>query len=942
MGEVNAASASQPQGQSTASRLEFLRALYGEEAPGFLVLWRRSDRRSRWIEACRLEEATTFQTDDDLYFGVALQDQDRALDLANTTDAARTRGCRESTVALPGLWADVDVRGPAHAQHDLPPSFEAAYELIARFPLLPSVVVHSGHGLQTYWLFKEPWTFEEESERQEAETLSRRFQATLQALAREVGWTIDNTSDLARILRLPGTFNTKLEERHPVEVVGWYPGRRYVPSEFEPYLVEATKTSKAKPSGDGGDPPSDIEAILQGCAWMQHCYDDREALPEPEWYAALSILGRSSRGAADGRTLTHEWSDAYPGYSREETDEKLDQALRASGPRTCTSIADQLGARGRYCSACPHFGKITSPIVLGRGSAGQHGDARLDRRLVVVGPDEKRVNDQALDALADHPELYRRGSVLVHVVRDERPHRRISGPQDAPRIVAVPNALLREMLAECVDFRKAKGEGELVPVSPPASCVRALAARGQWPLLRPLEAVTQTPLLLPDGSILQEPGYDRTTGIYFLPKVEFPRISDHPSTEESNAALALLREAVCDFPFARERHLSAFLAAVLTILSRHAFSGPAPLILVDANTRGSGKGLLVDLICRIATGQDVARMAYARGEDEQRKAILALALEGRRVALIDNVTGSFGSGTLDAALTATSWSDRILGVSKAATVPLTIVWFATGNNVVVVGDTMRRCLYIRLESPDEHPERRQGFRHPRLLEWVDTRRAELTAAGLTLLRAYIAAGRPDQGLPAWGSFESWSDLIRNCLVWLGLPDPGETRRDLYDSASSEDAILRSLVLGLEEVLQGVDGGCGTAREILQVLRGGGETRYAALRDALAELVPRRGEGDLPSTAQLGSVLKRYQGRVLDGRVIDKAGPGKTKRGVLWCVKDVQGDAGDAGDADSSHLFSYRSPPGRGPEPDDAQGESPSPASPASPPQSDEGVERWQI
>ncbi len=806
-------------------------------------------------------------------------------------------------------------------------------------------MVHSGHGLQAYWLFKEPWTFEDESERQQAETLSRRFQATLRTFAHEHGWTIDNTSDLARVLRLPGTFNTKLGERRPVEVVRWHPERRFDPSELEPYLVDATKTSRAKPRGNGDGPPADLEAILEGCAWMRHCHADRRELPEPEWYAALSILGRSSRDSADGRTLAHKWSEDYPGYSAGETDRKLGQALEASGPRTCAYIADQLGARRPFCGDCPHFEKITSPIALGRGPGAQRSDGKPERRIVIVGPDEKRVNDEALEALAGRPDLYTRGSLLVRVFRDEETEHRIRKPENAPRIVPIPNAVLRELLAESVDFRKVTAKGELVPVSPPGSSVRALGARGHWPQLRRLEAVAQTPLLLPNGSVLQEPGYDRATGIYFLPRVEFPAVPDRPTGSEVETALNLLREAVRDFPFAHERHVSAFLAAVLTILSRHAFSGPAPLVLVDANTRGSGKGLLVDVACRIGTGQDVARMAYSRNEDEQRKAILALALEGHRVALIDNVAGSFGSATLNAALTATVWTDRILGASKTATVPLSIVWFATGNNLAIVGDTVRRCLYIRLESPDEHPERRQGFRHPRLLEWVESQRAELIAAGLTLLRAYIAAGRPDQHLSSWGSFEGWSDLVRGCLVWLDLPDPGETRRDLYDSASGEDSTLNDLVTGLEEVFQELDGGCGTAREILQVLQGRPETRFGGLRDALAELVPRPDQGHLPSPAQLGSLLKRHRGRVLAGRVIEHARQGKTKRGVLWCVQTRQGDAGDAGDADSSHLFSYRSPPGHkgnGAEPEDSRGRSPSPASPASPRPNEEGTERWQI
>src|SRR5207249_851796 len=73
------------------------------------------------------------------------------------------------------------------------------------------------------------------------------------------------------------------------------------------------------------------------------------------------------------------------------------------------------------------------------------------------------------------------------------------------------------------------------------------------------------------------------------------------------------------------------------------------------------------------------------------------------------------------------------------------------------------------------PEERQGFQHPNLLVWVGDNRAKLLTAALLILRGYCAAGQPKQDLPAWGSFEGWSALVRSAVVWVGLPDPGQTR-----------------------------------------------------------------------------------------------------------------------------------------------------------------------
>lgn len=526
-----------------------------------------------------------------------------------------------------------------------------------------------------------------------------------------------------------------------------------------------------------------------------------------------------------------------------------------------------------------------------------------DREPIVVANDEKRVNDEALDALASHPDLYRRGEVLVHVVRSEGPKGAVVRPPGSPRIVPLHEAVLREMLAERIDFKKWVSAGqtrELRSTTPPQPCCRAILHRGQWPQIRPLEGMTECPVLRPDGSILQEPGYDEATGLLFSPNARFREVPGLPTAQQTRSALQDLLGVVDDFPFLNETHRASWLSSLLTPLARHAFPGPSPFYLIDSNTRGSGKGLLVSTTSLIATGRDIPRLPHCQQPEEQRKAILGVAIAGFPTMLIDNVDGQFGSAVLDAAFTATEWRDRLLGRSRVVTAPLSAIWYVTGNNVVVVGDTTRRCLRIRLESPHEHPEERTDFKHPDLLRWVQRRRAQLTAAALTVLRAYTAAKRPDQGLTPWGSFEGWSDLVRNCVVWLGLPDPGETRMELRSAAGSEESVLRELVADLEEVFKTLPGRRGTARDILGKLEGIGSIGYSRLTDTLAELVPQPRDHDLPSPAQLGALLKRYQGRVIDGKAIDHAPGPKTNRGVLWCVRSVDdppgSDARDARDA----------------------------------------------
>src|SRR5262249_2277772 len=182
-----------------------------------------------------------------------------------------------------------------------------------------------------------------------------------------------------------------------------------------------------------------------------------------------------------------------------------------------------------------------------------------------------------------------------------------------------------------------------------------------------------------------------------------------------------------------------------------------------------------------------------------RKAITAAALAGDRLILWDNITGKFGNGTLDRVLTTTAWKDRILGLNKIVDAPLYVTWYGTGNNVVPSGDTPRRICHIRLESNLEKPELGDDFRRPNLLAYVRANRMELLGAALTILRAYCVAGRPDMKLPAWGSFEGWSALVRNAIVWVGLPDPGETRFLLDQRADHVAQNMRTLLNGWERM-----------------------------------------------------------------------------------------------------------------------------------------------
>lgn len=500
---------------------------------------------------------------------------------------------------------------------------------------------------------------------------------------------------------------------------------------------------------------------------------------------------------------------------------------------------------------------------------------------ILIGVDESRVTDEALDALSKRAtNVFQRAGLLVHITHESHRKAKIARALGAPRCAPLPSDRLREEMARVAVWRAPTREGTK-PSHPPQWCVAQVMARPEWPMIPPLEGIVETPVLRVDGTVVTTPGYDEATGLFFAPTCTVPTIPANPTREDAVAATAKLLEVVEDFPFAKPEHQSAFLAALLTPFVRFAYHGPAPLFLIDANTRGAGKSLLTDVLAGIISGRDMPRMPPADDPEEERKRITSVAMDGTPNILFDNVL-RLGSPALDAALTATEWTDRVLGSNRKISIPVQITWFATGNNVQVRADTARRCLHIRLETDLENPERRSKFKHPDLLGYVREHRGELVAACLTVLRAYFEAGKPVQkdpdqkDLAPWGSFEAWSRIVRHAIVWLGLPDPGLTRDELAENDTDSNA-LADLLSGWLELQNDHNGEALSTADAAKALENNPH-KYDRLRTAIGEVARIGPKG--PSARDVGFALRPFKGRVCNGRRFENR---KSNGARTWCV-----------------------------------------------------------
>ena len=163
----------------------------------------------------------------------------------------------------------------------------------------------------------------------------------------------------ARIMRLPLTWNDKTWKGGD-RIVGELYHRKIIPIEFN--LQERSGIPRVGGSDQistetlKSHPPADNRTILKECEFLKHCQAHAERVSEAQWYAMLSISGRMENGTQ----LSHSLSEPHPNYSFSETEEKLEQAIAASGPRTCQNI----GALWDGCRRCKHIDKIKSPILI--------------------------------------------------------------------------------------------------------------------------------------------------------------------------------------------------------------------------------------------------------------------------------------------------------------------------------------------------------------------------------------------------------------------------------------------------------------------------------------------------------------------------------------------------------------------------------------------------
>lgn len=498
---------------------------------------------------------------------------------------------------------------------------------------------------------------------------------------------------------------------------------------------------------------------------------------------------------------------------------------------------------------------------------------RTDASVIPVVPGQLHtIVEDAERALAARGRHYQRAGCIVAIRPGER--------GELPKSVPLSAPALQTALSRAAQWMREDGRThEWRPIDPPMRHTAALHQADAYSHLPVLTGIVGQPYLREDGTLALAPGYDSQTGLYGAFEPSAFHVPEHPTRAEAEQALEQLEALLGEFTFASPVDRSAALAGILTAAVRASLPA-APMFHVRAPQIASGKSYLTTLIALFVGSRPPSPSTFPVSEEECQKLLLARLIESPPVIVFDNLTDDLlPHPTLCSALTEEQITGRILGLSRTATVGTRCMMLSSGNNVGPVRDMARRCVTVILKPSVETPAARQYRGDP--VQTVRKHRARYVSLALTIVRAWICAGHPEQKCPRLATFDHWSSCVRQPLLWLGREDPAARVFEQLASDPDRESLGRLL-----HAWRGEFGD--TPTRVRQAVQRAGTGPFVSgnpeLREALQEVAEERGE---INRRRLGRWLARHQDRIVDGLCfVRAAGSTNAER---WIAKSVSSD-----------------------------------------------------
>lgn len=650
----------------------------------------------------------------------------------------------------------------------------------------------------------------------------------------------------ARLARLPVAVNGKHQPPFPCQLVEWQPDRCYKVDELiaglEVEVRQPHEKKKQVPDKSHGDHVHDSDSII---------------IPRPSEnavIAALRLRGFYKTPLGSGKhDITCPWASEHTGG--------VDTGAAYFEPTDHWPIGGFKCLHGHCASR--HMRDLLQFLGI------EAKAARMKPTILVIPGEIHRVVDAAEQELAKTGRYYQRGGLIVTIITDPGTRETRIQENNQPSLV--------QALAGAATWIKYDGRvKDWVALDPPPRHIGALYDAVSYAHLPVLSGLARQPYLRPDGTLMTMPGYDPATCMFGIFTEQEFSIPEHPTREQAEEALNMLKDILKEFAFATEIDRAAALSAILTATLRPSLP-LAPMFHVRAHQVGSGKTYLCRTITVHATPRHGTPGTFPKDDEECRKFLLAELLRAPAVIEFDNLMGDLvAHKSLCIALTAEHMTDRILGISKTATVSTRALFLSSGNNVGPVQDMTRRCITINLDPACETPATRT-FQRPNLVAEVQQQRGKYVSAALTIVRAWITAGRPHTPCPPLAGYDEWSALCRQPLLWLGCNDPVKSVLDAIADDPDRDTLGQLLTawhtcFGDKPTM---------VREAVNLGTSVGTPAYNHLYEILKDIAEEHND---INRRVLGRWIKRHSGRIVSGLRFMRASGSRSAE--AWYVESV--------------------------------------------------------
>ncbi|MHC2066135.1 hypothetical protein ACYFX5_01560 [Bremerella sp. T1] len=642
----------------------------------------------------------------------------------------------------------------------------------------PSIVVHSGNGVHLYWLLEQPYLIDDVGEppavqlewqegikkprkyifqdqekiyleqRQKLPTLSpkaQHVQDILAGIANAVGG--DHTTDLSRLLRIPGSLNRKDERsgRKPVPtaLIECDAARKYSLTDFESFKRASAEENRAKKiasmplpqprrmSAGKADKLSELIAISEltepgrrsEADFSVCCFAIQNGIHKDDVWRRVESVGKF---AEEGERYFDRTWDKAEELVRAKTLEKLEFQAGFNRP----TDGDGLNEEDVHLPGKPPEETYSTICV--------------KTSYTPVAKTMSRITDLLLEVGGS----YVRADQVVFV----------SGEEIIP---ILSSAELSGLLNQYVEFLFVEHKRYSYKPLPPNYGSTWLNHHGERSRLPAIDLFTRNPVYSHDWRLVA-PGYDPKSKIFYAG----PEVTSRRGTRHLDA---LLRDFCFKTPGDRTNYIGMLLTTVLT---PH-FIGSKPAVLFNGNQPGLGKTVLGQIISILRDGKAVETASYNANDEEFEKRLGSIVRRGATTIIVDNAKGKGRSPRIDSACLERSITDpilsfRLLGHSQDIRAENAHIFCLTANSPDVSRDLVTRSIVVNLFH-EGNPERRT-FSIDDPEGYAMEHRLEILGELIGMVEHWKASGKTLATTHSRFNKRGWGNVVGGILEANGEPD----------------------------------------------------------------------------------------------------------------------------------------------------------------------------